>query len=46
MPLTLAGGGVQLVTYVVANPAGSNSGADVRKRVEIIGRKPPRVLDV
>ena len=47
MPLTLAGGGVQLVTYVVAKSAvdGESSGADVRKRVEMIGRRPPRVLD-
>ena len=45
MPLTLAGGGVQLVTYAVANPAGKTSDADVRRRVEIIGRRPPRVLD-
>jgi hypothetical protein len=50
MPLTLAGGGVQLATYTLATPAvktGANSkDHSVQRRVEMIGRRPPRGVDL
>ena len=42
MPLTLAGGGAQLVTYKLAQPGAAKEA--VEERAQMIGRKPLRVV--
>ena len=47
MPLVLAGGGVQLVTYELVKPAGAvdATAEGERQRVQMMGRKPLRIVN-